>query len=44
VLPLLDAIAANADLLASGNEASFQNKVHLALNPTSKVEPSEERN
>jgi PTH1 family peptidyl-tRNA hydrolase len=31
--PLLDAIAANADLLARRDFASFQNKVHLALNP-----------
>lgn len=44
VLPLLEAIAANADLLTSGSEASFQNKVHLALNPVNKAEPSEERN
>ncbi|MGE3831796.1 MAG: aminoacyl-tRNA hydrolase [Parvibaculaceae bacterium] len=31
--PLLDAIAANADLLARREFASFQNKVHLTLNP-----------
>jgi len=28
---LTDAIAANADLLAHGKDASFQNKVHLAM-------------
>jgi peptidyl-tRNA hydrolase, PTH1 family len=38
VLPLLDAIGEHAPLLAMGNEASFQNKVHLALNPVSKPE------
>jgi PTH1 family peptidyl-tRNA hydrolase len=31
--PLLDAIARHAPLLVRGEEASFQNKVHLALNP-----------
>jgi PTH1 family peptidyl-tRNA hydrolase len=31
--PLLDAIAQHAPLLVRGDEASFQNKVHLALNP-----------
>ena len=31
--PLLDAIAQHAPLLVRGEEASFQNKVHLALNP-----------
>jgi peptidyl-tRNA hydrolase, PTH1 family len=31
--PLLDAIAANADLLARREFASFQNRVHLTLNP-----------
>jgi PTH1 family peptidyl-tRNA hydrolase len=36
VVPLLQAIAENAPLLASGDEASFQNKVHLALNPVIK--------
>src|SRR5205085_7897880 len=28
---LTDVIAANADLLAAGKDASFQNKVHLAM-------------
>ena len=28
---LCDAIAANAALLAAGEDASFQNKIHLAL-------------
>ena len=31
--PLLDAIAEHAPLIARGEFASFQNKVHLALNP-----------
>lgn len=31
VVPLCDIIADNAELLASGDDASFQNKVHLAL-------------
>lgn len=31
--PLLEAVGANAGLLASGGDATFQNKVHLALNP-----------
>ena len=37
VMPLLEAIADNAGLLVIGNEASFQNKVHLALNPVEKA-------
>ena len=31
--PLIDAVAEYAPLLIEGQEASFQNKVHLALNP-----------
>lgn len=31
--PLIDALADNADLLARRDFATFQNKVHLALNP-----------
>lgn len=31
--PLLEAIGDHAGLLVKGQEASFQNKVHLALNP-----------
>lgn len=31
--PLLDAILANAALLAAGKDASFANKLHLATNP-----------
>lgn len=31
--PLLDAVADHVPLLAEGEEGSFQNKVHLALNP-----------
>ena len=34
--PFLDAIAENASLLAAGDAANFQNRVHLALNPPSK--------
>jgi PTH1 family peptidyl-tRNA hydrolase len=42
--PLLQAIGENADLLVAGNEASFQNKVHLALHPAVKTgEKLEER-
>ncbi|MGH6874643.1 MAG: aminoacyl-tRNA hydrolase [Aestuariivirgaceae bacterium] len=35
--PLLDAVAEHAGLLATGGEASFQNKIHLALNPVDKT-------
>ena len=35
--PLLDAVAEHAGLLVTGGEASFQNKVHLALNPVDKT-------
>jgi PTH1 family peptidyl-tRNA hydrolase len=31
--PLLTAVADNAGLLVKGEDGSFQNKVHLALNP-----------
>jgi PTH1 family peptidyl-tRNA hydrolase len=31
--PLLSAVADHIPLLARGEEGSFQNKVHLALNP-----------
>ena len=31
--PLLDAVADHSPLLVKGEEGSFQNKVHLALNP-----------
>ena len=31
--PLIDAVAGHAPLLIQGQDASFQNKVHLALNP-----------
>jgi PTH1 family peptidyl-tRNA hydrolase len=37
--PLLDAVAEHAPLLAQGKTASFQNKIHLALNP----EPAEDK-
>jgi len=33
VEPLIDAMAEHAPLLAAGKSASFQNKIHLALNP-----------
>ncbi|PKQ03207.1 MAG: aminoacyl-tRNA hydrolase, partial [Alphaproteobacteria bacterium HGW-Alphaproteobacteria-12] len=33
VEPMLDAIADAAPLLAEGKDATFANKVHLALNP-----------
>ena len=33
VAPLLDAVADNADLLVSGDDAGFQNRVALALKP-----------
>ena len=35
VEPLIDAMAEYAPLLATGKSASFQNKIHLALNPES---------
>ena len=38
VLPLIDAIAEQAPLLAEGKAASFQNKIHLALNPVPEKE------
>ena len=34
---MCDVIADNAGLLATGRDASFQNKVHLALNPVEKA-------
>ena len=37
--PLLTAVADNAALLVSGEEGSFQNKVHLALNPPPEKPP-----
>jgi PTH1 family peptidyl-tRNA hydrolase len=37
--PLLDAVAVNIDLLVKGEEGSFQNKVHLALNPPPEKPP-----
>lgn len=35
--PLLGAIAEHAPLLAAGQDASFMNKVHLALNPPEEI-------
>jgi PTH1 family peptidyl-tRNA hydrolase len=43
LLPLLAAIAENAPLLAAGNAGSFQNKVHLALNPAPKPDDRQPR-
>jgi PTH1 family peptidyl-tRNA hydrolase len=37
---LCDAIADNAELLARGEDASFQNKVHLAMDAKGFVEPN----
>ena len=42
--PLLDAIAQHAPLLVRGEEASFQNKVHLALNPAPEKPPKKVEN
>lgn len=33
LVPLLDAIADNAEMLAAGNDAGFATRVHLATNP-----------
>jgi PTH1 family peptidyl-tRNA hydrolase len=40
--PLLDAIGEHAPLLAEGKAASFQNKIHLALNPEPEKQPRAE--
>ena len=40
--PLIDAVAEHAPLLVQGQEASFQNKVHLALNPPAVKPPKQE--
>jgi PTH1 family peptidyl-tRNA hydrolase len=40
--PLIDAAAEHAPLLIKGQEASFQNKVHLALNPPAAKPPKQE--
>jgi PTH1 family peptidyl-tRNA hydrolase len=40
--PLLDAVADHAPLIARGEFATFQNKVHLALNPVA-AKPAEGR-
>ncbi len=36
---LVDAIAGNADLLVQGQDASFQNKIHIALEAKGLIEP-----
>ncbi len=41
VVPMLEAIGEHAALLATGQAASFQNKIHLALNPEDKRETRE---
>ena len=33
LVPMLDAVAENADMLIEGKDAPFQSKVHLAVNP-----------
>jgi PTH1 family peptidyl-tRNA hydrolase len=40
--PLIEAAAEHAPLLVQGQEASFQNKVHLALNPPPAKPPKKE--
>jgi PTH1 family peptidyl-tRNA hydrolase len=42
--PLLDAVADNMPLLVKGEEGSFQNKVHLALNPAPEKPPRKAEN
>ena len=44
VTPLIDAIADNIELLVRGEEGSFQNKVHLALNPAPEKPPKKVEN
>jgi peptidyl-tRNA hydrolase, PTH1 family len=41
VVALCDVIADNADLLAKGQDATFQNKVHLAMQAKGFVDPKE---
>lgn len=42
LVPLIDAVADNAPLLVEGQEASFQNKVHLTLNPPKEKPPKKD--
>jgi PTH1 family peptidyl-tRNA hydrolase len=42
VEPMLDAMADAAPLLAEGKDATFANKVHLALNPEPAKKPKTE--
>ncbi len=42
LVPLLDAVADHAGLLVADQAASFQNKVHLALNPAPAKPPKPE--
>jgi len=41
--PLIDAVAEFAPLLIQGQDASFQNKVHLALNPPAEKPPKKDQ-
>ena len=43
LLPLLETIGENASLLVAGNIGSFQNKVHLALNPSTKPDDGQSK-
>ena len=40
---VVDAVARNADILASGNEAEFQNRVHMAMDAAGFVEKKPEK-
>jgi PTH1 family peptidyl-tRNA hydrolase len=42
--PLLEAVADHIPLLVKGEEGSFQNKVHLALNPAPEKPPRKAEN
>ena len=42
--PLIEAVADNIPLLVHGEDGSFQNKVHLALNPAPEKLPKKETN
>jgi PTH1 family peptidyl-tRNA hydrolase len=42
--PLIEAVAENIPLLVKGEDGSFQNKVHLALNPAPEKPPKKETN
>ncbi len=42
--PLIESVADNISLLVEGQDGSFQNKVHLALNPPAEKPPKKEQN